>query len=409
MADRAGQLGGLPAGRVARLAPPHDELVEHGIYAAHVAVALQAHHVSGAVIGMLVKPGMFHKVAGGLYAMLPAPPGDAAIHGAAPGLRQGVQVLVARRDLRLARQFRFVGGVGQLPIHAPLSQHAVEFGAPVAGSFGFIIKEAPNGLPKIGSVALEVRLVNGLQIPIHAIPARAVHRELPAADLQEAGGLGMGEFEDAPFAAGNRPAKRARMNVRSEIHQRVGVYLAFDVQPPGQSGNIPFAAVSLRLEKPGPFHLDRRRCQPFGRVARRHFAGHRLARPPFFVKDPELEIVLFGGAQADVQIPPPTGAEPVVVRSRFGGKAAIAALGHLADVQFQPLLAFITVQPEQRSGKPPGFSGQLPELLFQGRQARTGCGDRRQRPSQRTERRGGNANGGEKRLRRFHDSLQRPT
>ena len=49
----------------------------------------------------------------------------------------------------------------------------------------------------------------------------------------------------------------------------------------------------------------------------------------------------------------------------LGGEAAVAALGHLADVHLQPLLALVAVQPEQRAGQSPGLDRQLPKLPFQ--------------------------------------------
>ena len=62
-------------------------------------------------------------------------------------------------------------------------------------------------------------------------------------------------------------------------------------------------------------------------------------------------------------------AQPVVVRAGFGGEAAVAALGHLADVHLQPLLALVAVQPEQRAELTAGLGGQLTEFLLEGSDA----------------------------------------
>jgi len=111
---------------------------------------------------------------------------------------------------------------------------------------------------------LEVGLINGLQVPIHAVLARAVHTELRAADLDQPGRLLMGEFEDAPFPGRGLPAKLAGANVRRQVNQRAALDLAVSVHPPGDRGDISLAGVALSFDRARPFHLARRRFQALG-------------------------------------------------------------------------------------------------------------------------------------------------
>ena len=88
----------------------------------------------------------------------------------------------------------------------------------------------------------------------------------------------------------------------------------------------------------------------------------------------------------------------------FGGEAAVAALGHLVDIHFQPLFAFVAVQPEQRAGEAPGLHGQFAKLLFQRGKVLPGglgCRDRSQRAEEDS---GGGAKKGESSHGRFHVS-----
>ena len=371
MADGTAELGCLPAGCVTRHALAHYELIKHGINPAHVAVALEPHHIAGAELPVHVQIGVLHEMPDGQHAMLPAPRGDAAIHRAAPGLGQGIQILVARRHLFFAGQFGLVSDIRLLPVHVPLGEHAVEFGAPIARRLRLVIEEAADGLAKIGPVMLEVRLIDRLQEPVHAILARAVHAQLRAALLEEPRRLLVRELEDAPLAVRGLPANLAALNVECQVNQRVAFHLAIGIYPPGDSSDVTLSAIALGFKRAGTFHFNGRCFQPFGCVARGHFSGYRLARPPFLVEDPQLQILLLCGRQADVEVAPPAWAHPIRVRAGFRCEGAVAALGHLAHVHLQSFLAVVAVQPEQRAGEAAGVWGQFAELLFEGSDART--------------------------------------
>ena len=145
---------------------------------AHVAIALQPHHVAGAVVGVVVQAAVLHEMAVGRHTVLVAPAGHAAVHCAAPGVGEGVEILVLRGHLFLAGQLELVGHVGLLPIDVPLGQGAVQFGAPIAAGLRLVVEEAEDRLAEIGPEMVVVRLIDGLDEPIDAVLAGAVDAQL---------------------------------------------------------------------------------------------------------------------------------------------------------------------------------------------------------------------------------------
>ena len=63
-------LGVCQQGASLRRALAHHELGEDRVDAAHVAVLLQAHHVAGAELAVLVEVAVLHEMADGLHAVL---------------------------------------------------------------------------------------------------------------------------------------------------------------------------------------------------------------------------------------------------------------------------------------------------------------------------------------------------
>ena len=72
-----------------------------------------------------------------------------------------------------------------------------------------------------------------------------------------------------------------------------------------------------------------------------------------------------GGVETDAHIAKPVRAEPIIMRTRFSGEGAVAALRHLVDVHFQPILALVTMQPEERAGELACFEWEFSEFLFE--------------------------------------------
>ena len=126
----------------------------------------------------MVQAAVFHEMAHRLHAVRVAPAGHAAVHRAAPGLGEGVEILVSRGDLLFAGQLELVGHVGLLPVDVPLGQHAVQLRAPVAAGLRLVVEEAGDRLAEIGLEMIVVRLIDLLQKPIHAILAGAVDAQL---------------------------------------------------------------------------------------------------------------------------------------------------------------------------------------------------------------------------------------
>jgi len=163
----------------------------------------------------------------------------------------------------------------------------------------------------------------------------------------------MGELHDLPAADRHRPRQLARLNEGRQIHQTVGVDGTIGGHPPGHRRHVALADVAIGFQLFWSRHLHRRALQPLGRIARGHLAPHALAGPPFLVENPQLQPVFLGGVQADADIAKPVRSEPVVVRARLGGKAAVAALGDLVGFQLEALLGLVAVQPEERANQAP--------------------------------------------------------
>ena len=269
---------------------------------------------------LMVEAAVLHEMADRLHAVLVAPVGHAAVHRAAPGFGEGVEILVPRGDLLLAGQLELVGDVGLFPIDLPLGQHAVQFGAPVAAGFRLVVEEAEDRLAEIGLEMVVVRLIDRLEEPIDAILARAVDAQLPV--LAEGRRLHVGELHDLPLA--RRALARRACRRGCAGRDRRGCRRRSCRRPsrgrPGRRRSARRRSRRPRTSR-GPSTSVGGGFEPLRRIARRHLAGDALAGPPLLVEDPHLEIVLLRRIQADRQIAKPALAEPVVVRARFGGEA----------------------------------------------------------------------------------------
>ena len=93
-----------------------------------------------------------------------------------------------------------------------------------------------------------------------------------------------------------------------------------------------------------------------------------------------------GGVQTDRQIAPPARAKPIAMWPAFRRETAVAPFGNLAEVHFQPLGAFVAVQPEQRANQPPGLDRQLLELSLHVGKVALVCGRVPKQSSQATNR-----------------------
>jgi len=151
-----------------------------------------------------------------------------------------------------------------------------------------------------------------------------------------------------------------------QIDDAVAHDLSLAIELSRQSGDVALTGVLLGMEWSGAFDRDCIRGEAFGGITCRDFSADALARPPFFIEDPHLQVMFLGGLQADVEIAIPALAEPVLMRAGFRGEAAVATLGHLVEIHLQPLFAFVPVQPEERPRQAFRLHWQFTELLFNG-------------------------------------------
>src|SRR5512141_2972523 len=146
-----------------------------------------------------------------------------------------------------------------------------------------------------------MRLVNGLEKPIDSLFARAINAQLFASALDQALGLDMREFDHLPFAFRHLPLELAARDFRSQVGQRLAFYLSAWAHFPRYRADVAFTAVAFSLEHARTFDLGHRCLEAFGRIARGDLSGHRLAGPPFFVEDPQLQVVPFGLGETNDQ------------------------------------------------------------------------------------------------------------
>ncbi len=316
--------------------------------------------------------GMFEKVANGPCLVVVAPPGDAPVQRAPPGLRQREIVLIQRRGLfvRLG-QLEFLRHDRTFPVHAPLLQHRDHFRAPVAVGFGLVIEEPLDHRPEISAKPVVVRLIHRLEIPVHRRLAGPVNE----VTFPPFGAEGPGEY-------GN-PASRFQRGVEPAVAQILSEV--------GKSVAVPDVAVHLSREhRHQVFRRDRHRpggvidghFQFLAGMFRGHAAARFAARPPLLVEDPHIEVVALCRFEADAQVAEPALAQPVAVRARFGRETPVAAFRHLAHIHFQPLAALVAVQPEQGSGQSTrlnGHAGKHP-LQFVNRRLRVRRHAQKRRP-----------------------------
>ena len=223
----------------------------------------------------MIEAAVFHEMADRLHAVLVAPVGHAAVHRAAPGLGEGIEILISRGDLLFAGQLELVGDVGLFPVDLPLGQHAVQFGAPVAAGFRLVVEEAGDRLAEIGLETVVVRLIDRLEEPIDAVLAGAVDAQLSV--LAERRGLDVGELHDLPLARRHLPGEFAVVDVRRQ--DRRGCRLRSCRRRstrPANGGDVALAAVALGLERRAA--LRRRRRRPRA-VWRRSAAAPCRRRP----------------------------------------------------------------------------------------------------------------------------------
>jgi len=302
--------------------------------------------------------------------MLSAPVGYAAVHCAAPGLRQSIAILILGGGLVFTGQLELVSRIGLFPVHLPFGKNSIQFRAPVAAGLRLIIEKARDNLAEVVFEPVIMRLIDGLDKPLDTIAAGAIDTEL--AILSQCGGLLVGELHDLPAALRNLPAEFAVLNRGGCIHQGIAEDFPVGIHLAGKGCNIIGAAVTLGFIESRAFHIDRGCFQLLGGILRRDIAADTLAGPPFFVEYPHFQATFAGRLKADRQVIEPAGAEPVFVRAGFGGKAAVAAFGDNPDIILKPLGAFVAMQPEQGAGPLANLGGQGTKVRFKGFDTRRG-------------------------------------
>ena len=160
---------------------------------------------------MDVQAAVFHEMADRLHAVLVAPAGHAAVHRAAPGLGEGVEILVLGGGLLFAGQLELVGDVGFFPIDFPVGQRGVQFGAPVAAGLRLVVEETEDRLAEIGLEMIVVRLIDGFDETNRRSPCWRRRRSVVR--FAQRRPLHVGELHDLPLARGHLPREFAVADV----------------------------------------------------------------------------------------------------------------------------------------------------------------------------------------------------
>src|SRR3989339_604773 len=125
----------------------------------------------------------------------------------------------------------------------------------------------------------------------------------------------MCKFHYFPFTGRNMPGKPAVLDIAFQVNKCAAVNFSIRIQLACQGSYILLTAVTISFEQTITFGIGTICRKTLCRVFRWDVATDALTWPPLFVEDPHLEVVFLCCLEAYGEIPIPSFAEPVIVRT----------------------------------------------------------------------------------------------